>query len=112
MQSKRSSSTSSSSGSYDRVQLWENDDASSTTSVDSSDHGVPKLEAYLYFHGLRGSRMLGPKLIWRSSTDVFLPPSGPSQDVRTMQLLTVHEHDKLGKLWPQIRKEVCDFPEP
>ena len=99
------------SGTYDRVKLWDNDDASSTTFVDPSHHGVSKLEAYLYFHGLRGNRKFGPKLIWRSSTDVFSPPSGPSQDVRTMQLLTVHEHGRLRKLWPKIRNEVRDFLE-
>lgn len=113
VQYKRLSSNSSSDG-YDSLKLWGSDDASSTTSVDSSAHGVPKLEAYLYFYGLRGNRKLGPKLIWRSSTDVFTPPSGPSQDVRAMQLLTVHEHVKLGKekdLWPKIRKEVRDFPQ-
>ena len=73
---------------------------------------MPKLEAYLYYYGLRGNRKLGPKLIWRSSTDVFSPPSGPFQHVRAMQLLTVHEHAKLGrdkKLWPMIREEVREF---
>jgi hypothetical protein len=81
------------------------------TSVDSSNHGVPKLEAYLYFHGIRGKRKAGPKLIWRSSTDVFSPPTGPSQDIRATQLLTVHEHAILGKdkMWKMIREEVRDF---
>ena len=114
MQSKRFSSNSSSSGSasYVRLKLWDSDDASGMTSVDSSDHGVPKLEAYLYFHGLRGNRKLGPKLIWRSSTDVFSPPTGPSQDIRAIQLLTVHEHAILGKdkmMWKLILEEVRDF---
>lgn len=51
-------------------------------SVDSSDHSVSKYEAYLYYHGLRGFGKLGPKLVYRTSTDVFPPPSGPFQDVR------------------------------
>ncbi|KAJ2913566.1 hypothetical protein MD484_g6826, partial [Candolleomyces efflorescens] len=108
LQSKRSLSHSGSSASYHRLKLWDNDDASSMTSVDSSAHGVPKLEAYLYFHGIRGTRKAGPKLIWRSSTDVFSPPTGPSQDIRAIQLLTVHEHAILGKdkmMWKLILEE-------
>ncbi|KAI0279335.1 hypothetical protein BGY98DRAFT_1089205 [Russula aff. rugulosa BPL654] len=62
---------------------------------------------YLYYHGLRGNTKPGPKLIYRTSTDIFSPPSGPSQDLRRMQLLTVHEHAKLGQnnLWATIRDE-------
>ncbi|KAI0029494.1 hypothetical protein K488DRAFT_80135 [Vararia minispora EC-137] len=105
-QSKRQSPSSSVSSSYEHhMKLWDRDDASSLTSVDTSRHGVPKLEAYLYYHGLRGNRKPGPKLIYRTSTDIFLPPSVPSQDLREMQLLTVHNHGKLGqdKLWATIR---------
>ena len=110
--SKRLSPRSSGSQSYEHVNLWESDDASSSIWVDSSVHGVPKLEAYLYFYGLRGERRLGPKLIYRTSKDIFSPPSGPSQDVRKMQLLTVHEHAKLGQnnLWATIRDKVRDSP--
>ncbi|KAG8816370.1 hypothetical protein FRC19_000408 [Serendipita sp. 401] len=83
------------------------------TFVDSSDHGVSKLEAYLYYHGLRGNRKLGPKLIYRTSTDIFSPPSGPSQDLRVMQLLTVHEHEhaKIAQhnLWRKIRDETVEL---
>lgn len=87
------------------------DDASSLTSFDSSEHGVHKSESYLYYYGLRGNRKLGPKLIYRTSTDVFSPPSVPWQDVRMMQLLTVHNHAKLGQenLWATIRDEVRDL---
>lgn len=108
LQSKRHSPSSSVSSFYGHhMKLWDRDDASSLTSVDTSRHGVPKLEAYLYYHGLRGNRKPGPKLIYRTSTDIFLPPSGPSQDLREMQLLTVHKHGKLGqdKLWATIRDE-------
>ena len=80
------------------------------TSVDSSDHGVPKLEAYLYYFGLRGLKRQGPKLIFRTSKDIFKEPSGPGQDVRRMKLLPVYEehHDKLGKngIWAIIRSNV------
>jgi hypothetical protein len=111
MQSKRHSSSSSVSSPYEHLKLWDSDDASCLTSADSSAHGVSKLEAYLYYHGLRGNRKYGPKLIYRTSTDIFLPPSGPSQDLRKMQLLTVHNHSKLGQnnLWAKIRDEVRSF---
>ncbi|QRW00457.1 hypothetical protein RhiJN_28475 [Ceratobasidium sp. AG-Ba] len=81
--SARVSSGSNSSNSHEFVERW--DDASGSTPVGAHDHDVPKLEAYLYFHGLRGNRKLGPKLIFRTSKDVFSPPSGPFQDV--VQLL-------------------------
>ncbi|TDL16721.1 hypothetical protein BD410DRAFT_816673 [Rickenella mellea] len=94
----------------EHVNLWDSDD-SSFTSVDTSDHYVPKLEAFLYFHGLRGKRKLGPKLIYRTSKDTFSPPSGPSQDVRMMELLTVHKHAKLGQnnLWATIHDKTVEL---
>ncbi|KAG9079917.1 hypothetical protein FRC06_007320 [Ceratobasidium sp. 370] len=82
-------------------------DDDSSTSVNSS-HEVPKLEKHLYYFGLRGDRHLGPKLVFRTSTDVFTPPTGPSPDPRITQLLGVHDHNKLGRdnLWATIRGEV------
>lgn len=89
----------------ERSNLWEEDDYSS---VETSDHSISKLEAYLYYFGIRGRRRRGPKLIYRVSKDVFTPPSGPEQDNRVMQVLPVHNHDALGKddLWHSIRSEV------
>ncbi|KAJ3774136.1 hypothetical protein FB446DRAFT_493393 [Lentinula raphanica] len=106
-----SDSSSASSASYDDFNLLASDDASSIISTDSSAHAVPKLEAYLYYNGIRGKRKLGPKLIYRSSTDVFPLPSGPFQEVRPMQLLTVHEHVKLSKnnLWSKIRDQTAQL---
>ncbi|CAE6482981.1 unnamed protein product [Rhizoctonia solani] len=62
---------------------------------------------------LRGNRKPGPKLIYRTSTDIFSPPSGPSQDLRQIQLLTVHEHAKLGQnnLWVTIRDKTVELLE-
>jgi hypothetical protein len=82
------------------------------TSVESS-HEVPKLEKHLYYFGLRGNRHLGPKLVLRTSTDVFMPPTGPEHDPRVMQLLGVYDHNKLGQdnRWATIRKEVRDLLE-
>lgn len=108
-QFRRLSSSSSDSGTYEDLRLWDSDDSFSATSVDSSGHGVSKLEAYLYYHGIRGERKPGPKLIYRSSTDAFTPPTGPSGDVRKIQLLTVHEHAKFGQnnLWATVRDEIA-----
>ncbi|KAG9103361.1 hypothetical protein FRC06_011308 [Ceratobasidium sp. 370] len=106
-QSKHLSSSSNSSESYKHLKLWDGDDASCLASADSSGHGVSKPEAYLYYYGLRGNGQPGPKLIYRTSTDIFSPPSGPWQDLRMTQLLTVHEHAKLSQnnLWATIRDE-------
>ncbi len=66
-----------------QYKLGDSDGTSGLTSVvDSSDHGVSKLEAYLYYHGLRGDRS-APKLIYRTSTDIFSTVravAGPPQD--------------------------------
>ena len=100
--------------SSDHSSLWENDSSSfSVSSVESSPHEVPKLEAYLYYFGLRGPRRRGPKLIFRTSKDVFTAPSGPEQELRHMQLRPVYEHHILseGDLWPTIRSEVRDLLE-
>jgi hypothetical protein len=87
--------------------------SSSVSSVESSPYDVPKLEAHLYYFGIRGPRHWGPKLIFRTSKDVFTAPSGPEQDPRLMQLRPVYEHHKLGKddLWATIRSKVRDLLE-
>ena len=59
-QSKRLSSSSSSSDSSERITLWQDDDSSHMTLVESS-HEVPRLEKHLYYFGLRGNRHL-PRL--------------------------------------------------
>lgn len=77
-------------------------------STESSPHEVSKLEASLYYFGIRGHRKLGPKLIYRNSDDKYVPPSGPEHDPRVMKVLPVNEHRKLGKddLWATIRSGV------
>jgi hypothetical protein len=111
-QSNHRSSSSTSSDSSERIRLWEDDDSSGVTPVESS-YEVPKLEKYLYYFGLRGNRHRGPKLVFRTSSDVFTPPSGPEHDPRVMQLLSVHDHNKLGQknLWATIREKVRDLLE-
>lgn len=107
--SRSLSSGSSVSGTYDELRLWDSDDSSSATLVDSFSHGVSKIEAALYYHGIRGERKPGPKLVYRSSKDAFTPPTGPSGDFRKIQLLTVHEHAKFGEndLWEIVRDKTA-----
>jgi len=57
--------------SSDRSSIWETDSSSSISSVESSPYDVSKLEAHLYCFGIRGPRRWGPKLIFRTSKDVF-----------------------------------------
>lgn len=77
----------------------------------ASPYDVSIIEAYLYYFGLRGLKQRGPKLIFRTSKDIFKGPLGPAQDVRPMQLLPVYEehHNILGKndLWDIILSKVC-----
>ncbi|KAK0190382.1 hypothetical protein F5146DRAFT_1137223 [Armillaria mellea] len=84
--------------SSDRSSLW----------TSSSPYDVSKLEARLYYFGIRGPSRRGPKLIFRTSKDVFTAPSGPEQYSRLMQLRPVYEHHKLGEddLWATIRSKV------
>ena len=108
VQSMRHSSSSGSNDSSERIRLLQDDSSSSMTSFESS-HELPELEKFLYYFGLRGIRHYGPKLIFRTSTDVFTPPTGPEHDARMMQLLGVYDHSKLGEdnRWATIREEVC-----
>ena len=93
--------------------FWENDSSCSVSSVGTSPYDVSKLEASLYYFGIRGTRRLGPKLIYRTSKDVFTPPLSEWSARRAMQLQPVYEHDKLGKddLWATIRSQVRDLLE-
>ena len=110
---KGPSSSSDSEYSPDHSSLWEDYSSSSVSSVEFSRYDVSKLEAHLYYFGIRGPRRRGPKLIFRTSKDVFTAPSGPEQDPRLMRLRPVYEHQKLGKddLWVTIRSKVRDLLE-
>ncbi|KAH9956851.1 hypothetical protein BC827DRAFT_1228401 [Russula dissimulans] len=70
-------------------------------------HDVPETEALLYFSGLRGPNRPGPKLIFRTSSDVFVLPEGPEAYRRLMLLRPVYEHHRLGvdDWWALIRSE-------
>lgn len=112
VQSKRLSSSPRSSEPSESIRLWEDDEYFSMTSIQSA-YKVPKLEKHLYYFRLRGNRHHGPKLVFRTSTDVFTPPTGSEHDPRVMQLLGVYHHNKLGQdnLWATIREEVHDLLE-
>ena len=92
---------------------WEKDSSSSSVSSESSPYDVSKLEADLYYFGIRGLRCRGPKLIFRTSKDIYKGPLGPMQDHRLMHLQPVYEHHRLGKddLWATIRSRACDLLE-
>jgi hypothetical protein len=100
--------------SSDHSRLWE-DSSSSVSTVESSRYDVSKLKAHLYYLGIRGARRRGPKLIFRTSKDVFTAPSGREQDCRFTQLLPVYEHHKLGKddlpVWAATRSKARDLLE-
>ena len=91
--------------------LWANESSCSAPSVGSSPYYVSVIEASHYYLGIRGVGRLGPKLIYRTSKDVYTPPSGQGYDPRGMRLQPVYEHDKLGKgdLWATIRSQVRDL---
>ena len=75
-----------------------------------SPYDVSELEAYLYYLGIRGrtpsALQWGPKLIFRTSKDVFKAPV--RRRPRVTRLRPVYEHHKLGKddLWATIRSKV------
>lgn len=75
--------------------------------METSPYDVSRLEAHLYYAGLRsGGR--GPKLVYRTSKKIFVPPTGPEAYRRLMKLAGVPANHKLGEnqLWDLVREEV------
>lgn len=106
----------SSSGSSDSSvhhKLFQDNDTSSPTYITSSVHNVPKLEKHFYYFDTSSDSHLGPKLIYRTSKDKFMPPTGPENDPRPIWLLQVNNHAQLGKdnLWATVHDKVCDLLE-
>ncbi|KAI0667645.1 hypothetical protein C8Q78DRAFT_1071745 [Trametes maxima] len=88
--------------------LWSSDDSvSSATTVESSPYDVSKIEANLYYAGV-GPKGRGPKLIYRTSEDVFEEPSGPEAYKRLMRVIAVPDTHKFGPngTWDAIRDQV------
>ncbi|KAJ3724143.1 hypothetical protein DFJ43DRAFT_1226334 [Lentinula guzmanii] len=96
------------SGSSEDDNLWSSDDSvSSATTAEPSAHEVPKLEANLYYAGV-GPKERGPKLIYRTSEDVFEAPSGPEAYKRVMRIIAVPDTHEFGSKvsWDAIRDQV------
>ncbi|CAE6389034.1 unnamed protein product [Rhizoctonia solani] len=88
--------------------LWFSDDGdSSAATVELSPYDVPKLEANLYYAGV-GPKGRGPKLIYRTSEDVFEVPSGPEAYKRLMRVIAVPDTHEFGLnvTWDAIRDQV------
>ncbi|KIO20956.1 hypothetical protein M407DRAFT_10635 [Tulasnella calospora MUT 4182] len=69
----------------DEESFWSDDDSvSSTTTVESTPYEVSKIEANLYYAGVRANGR-GPKLVYRTSGDKFEEPSGPEAYKRLMR---------------------------
>lgn len=83
-------------GDSDLNSLWSNDGTSSSISdVETSLYDASRLEAHLYHAGLRfGGR--GPKLVYRTSKKIFIPPTGPEAYRRLMKLSEVPANHNLG----------------
>ncbi|KAJ7584687.1 hypothetical protein C8J56DRAFT_155297 [Mycena floridula] len=81
----------------------------SSVSDEASAHDISKFEAHNYYAGIRPSGR-GPKLIYRTSEDEFVEPTGLEAYRRLMQLVTVPEDHELGKdgRWDIIREMVVE----
>lgn len=80
------------------------------TTVESDPHEPSRIEAYLYYAGLR-PKGRGPKLVYRDSSDVYEEPSGPEEYKRLMRLVAVPDDHEFGKdgLWDRVRDKVRGF---
>lgn len=97
------SSSDGSSDSSDNESIW-----SSSTTVETDPHEPSRIEAHLYYAGLR-PKGRGPKLVYRDSSDVYEEPSGPEEYKRLMRLVAVPDDHEFGKdgLWDRVRDKVC-----
>ena len=104
----RTSSSDGSSDSSDNESIWSSPASeSAATTVEADPHEPSRIEAYLYYAGLR-SRGRGPKLVYRDSSDVYEEPSGPEEYKRLMRLVAVPDNHEFGKdgLWDRVRDKV------
>ena len=107
----QTNSSSNEGGSSKDQALWSsNDSVSTTTTVEPSPYDVPKLEANLYYAGV-GPKGRGPKLIYRTSEDIFEEPSGPEAYKRLMRVIAVPDTHEFGPnvTWDEIWDQVCGF---
>lgn len=88
--------------------LWPSGESeSSVTTVKSSPHEPSKIEAHLYYAGIRENGR-GPKLIYRDSSDVYVEPTGPEEYKRLMRLVAVPNDHEFGNdgLWERVWAKV------
>lgn len=80
---------------------------STATTVETDPHEPSRIEAHLYYAGLR-PKGRGPKLVYRDSSDVYEEPSGPKEYKRLMRLVAVPDDHEFGKdgLWDRVRDRV------
>ena len=105
---KSARSSSNERGSSGDERPWSSDGRiASATTVEPRPYDVPKLEANLYYAGV-GPKEKGPKLIYRTSKDVFEEPSGPEAYTRLMRVVAVPDTHDFGTnvTWDAIRDQV------
>ncbi len=85
---------------------YDYDDYDSRSKV--APYEVSPAEARLYYAGI-GPKGRGPKLIYRTSSDIFEEPSGPEAYRRLMKAITVPNDHKFSKdrQWDRVRDKVC-----
>ncbi|EJT98039.1 hypothetical protein DACRYDRAFT_96687 [Dacryopinax primogenitus] len=91
--------------------LWSSSESeSSVTTVESSPHAPSRIEAHLYYSGIRENGR-GPKLIYRDSSDVYVEPTGPEEYKRLMRLVAVPDHHEFGNdgLWEKVRDKFVEL---
>jgi hypothetical protein len=105
---KRASVSDDGDSDYSQESFWSSSDDtfSDISSGELFPYEVSRLEAYVYYAGLSPDGR-GPKLVYRTSTDEFVPPNGPEAYKRLMKLSPVPEDHKLGQdgLWDSIRDQ-------
>jgi len=88
--------------------IWSSSDTvSSATAAESAPYEVSKVEAHLYYAGV-SPKGRGPKLIYRTSSDIFEEPSGPEAYRRLMKAVAVPGDHGFGKdgMWDRVRNKV------
>lgn len=87
--------------------LWPSSESESSVTTVESPHEPSRIEAHLYYAGLRANDR-GPKLIYRDSSDVYVEPTGPEEYKRLMRLVAVPNDHEFGNdgLWERVRAKV------
>ena len=84
------------------------DSVPGATTIQPGPYDVPELEAETYYAGV-GPYGYGPKLIYRTSDDVFKEPTGIYPRRRLMRVVPVPDSHDFGPnvTWDAIRDQVC-----